>query len=269
MKATALAAACAAGLAAQAFGTISYGTIGGTYIENFNSLPSATNNSATAYAWANDSTLPGWSLFNSLGNAITTHNAHAGGTNTGAFTSFGVNNDSDRALGGIGSGGAYFGAPATGAIAGWITVAITNTTGATLDSFTLGFNGEQWRDGGAAIPVAQTMVLEYGFGATFATVSSWTAPGGNFDWSSPVSTNTGTGAAVDGNAAGLVAGRGGTIGSLAWNNGDTLWIRWVERNDPGNDHGLAIDNVTFSATPAPGTLVLAGIAGLVAGRRRR
>jgi hypothetical protein len=29
---------------------------------------------------------------------------------------------------------------------------------------------------------------------------------------------------------------------LGWNAGDTLWLRWVERNDAGNDHGLAIDN---------------------------
>jgi hypothetical protein len=43
-------------------------------------------------------------------------------------------------------------------------------TGAALDSFTVGFDGEQWRDGGNT--TAQTMVLEYGFGSAFNAVSS-------------------------------------------------------------------------------------------------
>lgn len=267
MKTWMLVAACAAGVAAQASASISY--TGGAYGENFNSLPSTTNNSATAYTWANDSTIPGWSLFNSTGAAIASHNAHAGGSNTGAFSSLGTASASDRALGGVGSGGAYFGSPATGTIAGWITVAITNNTAGTLDSFTLGFDGEQWRDGGAATPAAQTMVLEYGYGATFAAVTTWNTPGGAFNWSSPVFTNTGAGAAVDGNVAGLVSGRGGTIASQTWAPGDTLWVRWVERNDSGNDHALAIDNFSFSATPTPGSLALLGLAGALAGRRRR
>ena len=50
-------------------------------------------------------------------------------------------------------------------------------------------------------------------------------------------------------------------------------MRWTERNDIGNDHGLAIDDLSFSvrAVPEPGalTLMLAGLAavGFVARRR--
>src|SRR5262249_27115537 len=39
------------------------------------------------------------------------------------------------------------------------------------------------------------------------------------------------------------AGRGGTLNNLGWAAGSTLWVRWVENNDAGNDHALAIDNV--------------------------
>lgn len=58
-----------------------------------------------------------------------------------------------------------------------------------------------------------------------------------------------------------------------WAVGQTLWLRRVDLNDPGNDHGLAIDNVAFaiSAVPEPGgwALMLAGIACLgYIGRRR-
>lgn len=242
---------------------------GGTYSQDFNTLVSTGTNQP----WTNNSTLPGWYLFQSAGSPITAYSSGTGSSNTGNFYSFGSVSSTERALGGVASGAAYFGSPAAGAVAGHIAVCFTNQTGNTLDSFTVSFSGEQWRDGGSATPAAQSMVLEYGFGSSFGTVSSWIVPGGTFDWTSPVFTNTGSGAAVDGNAAGLVTGVGGTISSLTWNPGDSLWIRWIERNDVGNDHGLAIDNFSFSADaiPEPGTLSFLGL-GLLAfagmGRRR-
>ena len=160
------------------------------------------------------------------------------------------------------SGGAYFGSPASGAIAGWIAASFTNASGNALSGFTLNFDGEQWRNGGNAS--AQTMVLEYGYGASFATVSSWVAPGGTFDWASTF--NSATAAAVDGNVAGLVANRGGTV-NAAWNAGDTLWVRWRDTNDVGNDHGLAIDNVSFIAGQVAVVPEPDGLALLAAGPR--
>jgi MYXO-CTERM domain-containing protein len=77
---------------------------------------------------------------------------------------------------------------------------------------------------------------------------------------------------VDGNNAGAVAGLGGTIGGLEWAAGETLWLRWVERNDAGSDHGLAIDNLSFSSVPEPSEYATAAAAMLVlalACRRRR
>jgi autotransporter-associated beta strand protein len=140
-------------------------------------------------------------------------------------------------------------------VAGYIAFAATNNSGVNLASFTVGFDGEQWRNGGAATPnfsLPQTMTLQYGFGATFTDVQNWFGPGGTFDWTSPVygaAAGATNGAAVDGNAAGLVAGRGGTINGLTWGNGQTLWLRWIELNDTGNDHALAIDNFTFTWAP--------------------
>ena len=254
-------------LSAQA--TVSVSSAAFTYSQSFNGLAT----SGAANAWVNDTTLAGWSLFNKDGNAAPTYGTAA--STTGGFFSFG--GGADRALGGTGSGGAYFGSPAAGAIAGWIAVAFTNTSASALNSFTLRFDGEQWRNGGAtnpALSVAQTMKLEYGFGATMASVASWTAPGGNFDFSSPVFGTTAA-ALVDGNVAGLAANRGGTV-ATAWAPGSTLWVRWVEVNDFGNDHALAIDNVSLSVTaavPEPGSyaMLLAGLGavGFIARRRRR
>ena len=221
---------------------------GTAYTQNFNTL--ATSGSANA--WSNNTTIQGWFLYNQAagGTAITAYGTdNAAGTNTGSFFSYGSTASAERALGATASGGAYFGAPASGAIAGWIAAAFTNNTGADINSITLGFNGEQWRNGGNA--TAQTMVMEYGFGASFTTVASWIAPGNNFNWASPVLTVTA--AAIDGNVAGRASGKGGVLNAINWTNGTVLWIRWVERNDAGNDHGLAIDDFTLStvsATPA-------------------
>lgn len=261
---TAIAMLVVAGAAVAAQGAVSFN---GSYSQNFDSLAS-TNPTTTPNTnpWANNSTLPGWYLFNSTGAAITSYVANNGGTNAGSFVSYGAAGSSERALGGLGSGGAYFGSPAAGAVAGFIALGLTNSTGVTLDNATIAFDGEQWRNGGNS--AAHTMVLEYGFGATYAAVATWTAPAGNFNWTSLV--NTTTGAAVDGNTTGLSTGRGGTLSNLTWSNGNTLWFRWIERNETGNDHGLAIDNVSVTAViPTPTSAAVLGLGGLLAARRRR
>lgn len=208
----------------------------GTYTQNFDTLAT----SGTGLAWANNSTLPGWFLFNKNLASITSYVAGNGASNTGSFYSLGLS--TDRALGGVASGGAYFGSPAQGAVAGWIALAVRNDTGGSVDGITLRFNGEQWRNGGNT--ERQPMVLEYGMGATFADVPEWLPAGANFNWQSPVA--TGTAAAVDGNVAGRVSNVGGDLRGLGWAPGATLWLRWVELNDVGNDHGLAIDDVSIT-----------------------
>ena len=58
--------------------------------------------------------------------------------------------------------------------------------------------------------------------------------------------------------------------------GEKLWLRWVTFDDPGNDHALAIDNlsVSFSTATIPEPASAAALLGLAAlafatGRRRR
>jgi len=244
--------------------------------EDFDSLASTGSPTpAVPIPWTNDSTLPGWSLFSRrpspVSTALTEYRAGSGTNNTGSFYSFGTSTTStERALGGVGSQGDYWGSPSAGTVAGWIAAAFVNSSGNVLDGFSVAFDGEQWRNGGNTS--AQTMVFEYGFGATFDSVAAWTAGGTAFDFTSPI--HTATTAALNGNAAAnRVAGLGGTI-DTTWAAGDTLWLRWVERNDAGNDHGLAIDNFSLTAgraIPEPGTLALLGLglAGLAATRRRK
>jgi hypothetical protein len=214
----------------------------GTYVQNFDTLPA----SGTNLTWTNDTTLPGWSLFRqpAPGTAITAVNASDGTSNAGSFYSFGTL--SDRALGGVGSGGAYFGSPASNTVAGWIALALTNNTGATINAIALEYDGEQWRDGGNTS--TQTMKLEFGYGATFDAVTAWIAPGGAFDFISP--THSATAEQLNGNALKNFETRGGVMPTTAWTPGSTLWIRWAETNDVGNDHGLSIDDLSISAVSA-------------------
>jgi hypothetical protein len=237
---------------------ITYSVIGSTYSQNFDTLEDTTS---TGITWTNDSTIQGWNLFNSTSSAITTYNAGSGSESDGSFYSFGAADVAERALGGVGSGGVYFGSPDSGDIAGYIAANITNDTGSTLVEFTINFDGEQWRKSGATS--AHTMVFEYGFGSTFTSVGTWTAPGGDFNWASPVFTSGA--AAVNGNTDGLVSGRGGTVTGLNWLDDSTLWMRWIERNDSGVDHGLAIDTMMFTAAIPEPNQVLVGclVCGLI------
>ncbi len=237
-----------------------------TYAQNFDSLTTTTG---TAVPWANDSTLAGWSLLASTGAAVTTYGADAGTSTTGSFRSFGAAGAAERALGALASGGTVFGSPAAGAVAGYVAVALSNDTGSALSGFTLNFSGEQWRNGGNTS--VHTLAMQFGFGSSFAAVTVWSGPGGSFDFTSPVV--GATAAAVDGNAAGRVNGLGGTV-TTPWAAGETLWVRWVDVNDFGNDHGMAIDDLRLSVSAVPeahsATLLLAGLlaVGFVALRRR-
>jgi hypothetical protein len=161
----ALAAALAAALPAHALVAVNSATF--TYAQNFDTL--ASSGSAT---WANDSTLVGWHLFRqpAPGTAITAYAVNDGASNAGSFYSYGSASSSERALGGLGSGGTYFGSPGNPAVAGWIAAGFTNTSGATLLQATIAFDGEQWRNGGNT--TAHTMVFEYGFGGSFTSVTS-------------------------------------------------------------------------------------------------
>jgi hypothetical protein len=232
-------------------GTASALYTGSAYTQNFDTLSTTRQTDLT---WANDSTLPGWFLFTepAPGTAVTTYRADFGNSNLGRFYSYGADNVNERALGGLAESSAYFGSPANGNVAGWIAVALVNSTGQTINQASVHYDGEQWRDQNTS---AQTMVLEYGIGNSFTTVASWTAPGAAFNFTSPVHTNS---QAVNGNGAGLVANIGGSISSLNWTPGSTLWIRFIENNDTGNDHGLALDNFSLTTStgnvPEPATL---------------
>ena len=89
------------------------------------------------------------------------------------------------------------------------------------------------------------------------------------NFTTPVFTNTTTGAAVDGNSAGEVPVGPQTITGINWQPGADLWIRWLDPRTSGNNHGAGIDNVTFTAIPEPGSAALFTSVAILSSLRRR
>jgi hypothetical protein len=258
-----LAIVTVAGLAMGANAAISY--TGTTYTQNFDSLL----NTGTANAWAQDSTVPGWVARRAAGGPdYATYRADNGASNAGAIYSYGATGGTERAFGSVESAG-------TGTTT--FAVILQNTTANVLNAFDLSFVGEQWRMAGSSAAttpsLAQTLVFDYKTVVAFAltevdvAATGYTAlPALNF--TTPQFGPT-TAVALDGNLPANQANLSATGVAITWNPGEFLILRWTDLNDVNNDHALAIDNVTFNAVPAPGAMALLGIAGLVAGRRKR
>ena len=71
----------------------------------------------------------------------------------------------------------------------------------------------------------------------------------SLDFVSPIVGSTA--AQLDGNAAANRTAKSDTI-TLTATAGQEIWIRWKDINDAGNDHGLAVDDVSVTAHGGPG-----------------
>jgi endonuclease G len=209
--------------------------------ESFDTLASVN----TAITWTDNVTIPG------VYSTRATYNAGTGSSNAGALYSFGVAGAgavADRALGSVGSG-------STGTI--YWGVKLANNTGATITSLTVNYNGEQWRNGGAtspAVALAQTVEFQYQV-ANAGTITSVNSPATGWvdhnalDFTSPTF-GTSTATALDGNAAANRTAKSSTI-TVSIAPGQEVWLRWVDVDHAGNDHGLAIDDLEMTAGGAP------------------
>ncbi len=193
--------------------------------ETFNTLAA----SGTNVAWTDNSTIAGWYA------SRTAYNAGTGSSNTGALYSLGTA-AGDRALGSVASGSTneiYFG------------VRFVNSTGGTITSLDISYVGEQWRNGGNTTPQKldfQYQVVNAG-GLVGITAGTWT-DFNTLDFTGPIA--TATAGALDGNAAANRTSKAANL-ALTIGAGQEIWLRWMDINDAGNDHGLAIDDLSVTA----------------------
>lgn len=179
---------------------------------------------------------------------------------SGSIYSYGAAGNSERALGSVASG---TNVPAFG-------VAIVNTSSEIITSFTVAFTQENWR---SSTTTQNVLAFAWGVSGGAATASNFLTEAsltaltdGDLVGPAPVTTN----GALDGNLAANQRSVSFTVTpATPIPAGATIFLRWTDANDVGNDAGLAIDNFTFTAVPAPGTAALMGLGGLLMARRRR
>ncbi len=189
-------------------------------------------------------------------------------SSTGGLRSYGTTGAVDRALGTLASG---TNTPGFGTV-------ITNNSGSVLSSISLSFSTEEYRNSTSA---QNFISFAYGLSGSSATTSNYLTSSSltadaRFDLvgDQPVTSNGGL-------ATPIVTPVSGTI-NVTIGIGQSIFLRWQDFNDAGNDAGLAIDNFVFTGTPAGGTgpvavpepasclmLGMGLVGGLIVARRRR
>jgi Bacterial Ig-like domain len=225
----------------------------GSYTQDFDTLPST----GTTGTWADDTTLPGWLTYHTTGTSVAAGTFSSvtigtGSVGNGALYDFGSASATDRALGSICSNSLVGSATSTNYIT--YGVVLNNTSTSDLKISSISYKGEQWRYSGTA--AAQSLALKYFTIATAPTGLDGTAQGAteynsdSLTFTSPITTNSPatTGLALDGN----LAANSRTLSAsteISVPAGQYVVIKWVDINDSGNDHALAIDDVAISWEP--------------------
>ena len=240
---------------------VRYNAPGTVYTQNFDSLPdpgAATVNTANpvtingvTYSLDNPlnfgaavssgvpgglglgTTLSGW-----YGSATLTMKAgaSAGDQSTGGIISFGPTNSAatNRALG-------LLATSSTGPTA--FGLKLVNASTSTLDRMTLSFTGELWRQQ----PKAKTLAFSCLVDPT--ATNAFTTTGGTALSALNVTFPTGAFSPVDGTQPPNQVHLAVTNQPISdWPPGAALWLIWQMADDSGNAQGLAIDDLSFSAT---------------------
>ena len=248
-----------------------YSLVGSNYTQTFDTLANSSGgySNGTSATWTNNATLPGWYIGNNEGNASVSLLLQNGSSNptvsggTSRPLSLGANNDSDRALGVHTN---------NSSVVSYIGLGFTNNSGSTLNSFTIGYTGEQWRE--ATTQRTQSFTLQYLVGATLADLTSatnWTTISGGGFASDQITTVSNSSLLYTATLSNL------TVDSLSVESGSSIWFRWMVQTTGTTNNSqdvIGIDNVSvsFAAIPEPSTYALAIGAlalGLAAYRRRR
>jgi hypothetical protein len=245
---------------------------GGTYTQNFDGLPTnATNASQTVtgrgpheFSVVTNLTagsMDGWQFANPTGSGANTefksHDGSLSGSAGRGVISFGTNGAADRALGTL----------ATSNQISTIGLVLQNNSANTFTQFTLSYIGEQWRRG--TVPAPNTLAFAYGLASG---IDGSLTNASSLDFIAP-NTQVTTDVALDGNLTGNQTAKSDTITGLNWGPGQTLVLRWSGQDQTGNDDGIGIDTLSFTAAvPEPTSFSLFAIAmtlGAFARRRSR
>lgn len=208
-----------------------------SYSQDFNTLKT----SGTTNDWSNNSTLSNWYAVN-FNNSYVADN---GSGNAGGIKSYGTGTNTDRALGSLGSGSAmpYYG------------VQFRNNSTSAITDFKVAYTGEQWRKADNASK--HKLYFSYKITSSSDTdlISGTWSSVSALDFEGPIA-NSATATSLDGNSSSNRNVIPATaLSSISIPAGSYVMLRWNDINESGNDHGLAIDDVTVSWTVSPSSTV--------------
>jgi uncharacterized repeat protein (TIGR02543 family) len=228
-------------------GQVTYSTANSNYTQNFDNLYGTVPANNTTQA---STILPtGWIFTEAGTNANTTLRNDNGSSGTGDTYLDGATSSNERS----------FGSYASGSLTSQLGVFFKNTTGSTLTQFTLTYTGEQWKDGGSATAVLNKLSFAYAINPTSLTSGTYNNVT-SLDFTALVN-NTSADATTDGNASTKRTTITFTVTGISWANNQTLYLRWTDINDTGNDDNLAIDDLTFSSSSATYTVTFDSMLG--------
>ncbi|MBX7135742.1 MAG: PEP-CTERM sorting domain-containing protein [Fimbriimonadaceae bacterium] len=239
---------------------------GGTAGEDFDMITTSTVNNYFSTTVGQQSVIAGSTFegtkIGGTGTAAMNLIADAGVSATGAIHSLGQDGSSERALGLL----------ASGTNIGGIGVNIVNASGSALASMTVSFKQENWRTSTSTLNIMAAAWGRTGGGMTatdFITSAAMT-PVNDLDLvgPSPVASN----GALNGNDPINRFTRSHTFTfATPLGVGESLYVRWLDVNDTGNDASLALDEcrITAEPVPEPATLAALGLGTLALVRRRR
>jgi hypothetical protein len=221
-----------------------------SYTQDFNSLGTATisnvvsltNGVQTGLGSAVSTNLNGWYAAKIAGSAgIANIVADNGSGFSGAVYNYGTTGDTNRSLGGLASGSFT---PAFGAL-------ISNATGTTINSIIINLTGKFWRPS-----AANTNSLNFAFGVVdgssvnnnnfLTTVSATNLSSANIV--GPVVATTNDQTPLDGNLATNQVLISNVVIPVILAPGETMFFRWQDFDNVSADAGLAIDDLSLTAS---------------------
>lgn len=176
---------------------------------------------------------PGWYFLETGTNANGSYAPGNGSSNGGNTYSFGATDSADRS----------FGTLASGSLISRIGAQLVNNSGGVITSLTISYTGEQWRRGTAT---------DDGLAFSYSTSATGLSDGPAFTNYPALNFNSprcgSADSATDGKSDPCRTAITATITGLSVPPNGTVWIRWSDANNTGNDDGVAIDDVTLTAT---------------------
>jgi hypothetical protein len=183
--------------------------------------------------------MSGWyGLADSAASAGVRFGATSGDQTTGGQISFGLPGDNNRALGLLATSSTGFTA---------FGVKLVNDTALTLTRINVAFKAELWRQSNLPKTLACSYFIDPSASASLSTAATGFIT--NLNISFPTSATASGGIAVDGTAAANSANVAVTNQLINdWAPGAALWLVWEMADSTGKAQGLAMDNLSFSAT---------------------